>query len=77
MVKFKLKVSFVFAYSVHTSQETHYVSATMPNRLMLLEETVAVYCDHMEHSEWVNLRPTVSRPVCPGVRNALLNTSNI
>jgi hypothetical protein len=27
-----------------TSQETHYVSATEPNRLMLFGETVAVYC---------------------------------
>jgi hypothetical protein len=34
---------------VHTSQETHCVSATEPNRLMLFWETVAVYCEnHME-----------------------------
>jgi hypothetical protein len=34
----------------HTSQETHYVSATETNRLMLFGETVAVYCEnHMEH----------------------------
>jgi hypothetical protein len=31
--------------SVRTSQETHYVSATKPNRLMLFRETVAVYCE--------------------------------
>jgi hypothetical protein len=30
--------------SLRTSQETHYVSATEPNRLMLFRETVAVYC---------------------------------
>jgi hypothetical protein len=37
-------------YSVRTSQETHYVSATKPNRLMLFRETVAVYCEnHTEH----------------------------
>jgi hypothetical protein len=30
--------------TVLTSQETHYVSATKPNRLMLFGETVAVYC---------------------------------
>jgi hypothetical protein len=30
--------------SVRASQETHYVSATKPNRLMLFRETVAVYC---------------------------------
>jgi hypothetical protein len=34
-----------------TSQETHYVSATKPNRLMLFRETVAVYCEnHTEHT---------------------------
>jgi hypothetical protein len=37
--------------SVRTSQETHYVSATKPNRLMLYRERVAVYCgNHMEHT---------------------------
>jgi hypothetical protein len=36
--------------TVRTSQETHYVSATEPNRLMLFRETVAVYCEnHTEH----------------------------
>jgi hypothetical protein len=44
---------------VHTSQETHYVSATKPNRLMLFRETVAVYCDdHTEHTDalrWQNV----------------------
>jgi hypothetical protein len=36
---------------VCTSQETHYVSATKPNRLMLFRETVAVYCEnHTEHT---------------------------
>jgi translation initiation factor IF-1 len=30
--------------------ETHYVSATEPNRLMLFGETVAVYCENLtEH----------------------------
>jgi hypothetical protein len=29
--------------AVRTSQETHYVSATEPNRLMLFRETIAVY----------------------------------
>jgi hypothetical protein len=32
--------------AVHTSQETNYVSATKPNRLMLFRETVAVYCQN-------------------------------
>jgi hypothetical protein len=37
--------------SVRTSQETDYVTATMPNRLMLFRETVAVYCEnHTEHT---------------------------
>jgi hypothetical protein len=36
--------------SVHTSRETHYVSATKSNRLMLFREIIAVYCEnHMEH----------------------------
>jgi predicted Zn-dependent protease with MMP-like domain len=38
--------------AVRTSQETHYVSATEPNRLILFRETVAVYCEnHMEHTD--------------------------
>jgi hypothetical protein len=38
--------------SVRTSQETHYVPATKPNRLMLFGEIVAVYCEnHMEHTD--------------------------
>jgi hypothetical protein len=36
--------------SVRTSQETHYVSATRIDWLMLFGETAAVYCEnHMEH----------------------------
>jgi hypothetical protein len=38
--------------SVRTSQETHYVSATEPNQLMLFRETVAVYCEN--HTEHIN-----------------------
>jgi hypothetical protein len=38
--------------TVRTSQETHYVSATEPNRLMLFRQTVAVYCEnHTEHTD--------------------------
>jgi hypothetical protein len=38
--------------TVRTSQETHYICATEPNRLMLFGETVAVYCEnHMEHRD--------------------------
>jgi hypothetical protein len=37
--------------SDRTSQETHYVSATKPNRLMLFREIIAVYCEnHAEHT---------------------------
>jgi predicted Zn-dependent protease with MMP-like domain len=37
-----------------TSRETHHVSATEPNRLMLFRETVAVYCEnHTEHTDAV------------------------
>jgi hypothetical protein len=34
------------------SQETPYVTATKPSRLMLFRETVSVYCEnHMEHTD--------------------------
>jgi hypothetical protein len=36
---------------VRTSQETHYVSATKPNRLMLFRETVAVYCETIRNTQ--------------------------
>jgi hypothetical protein len=43
-------VQLLFTNSDRTSQETHYVSATKPNRLMLFRETIAVYCEnHKEH----------------------------
>jgi hypothetical protein len=36
--------------SVRVSQETHYISATKPNRLMLFREIIAVYCENQtEH----------------------------
>jgi hypothetical protein len=42
----------IYKNSVRTSQETHYVSATKPNRLKLFRETVAVYCEnHTEHTD--------------------------
>jgi hypothetical protein len=41
--------------TVRTSQETHYIFATKPNRLMLFMETVAVYCEnHTEHTKIIN-----------------------
>jgi hypothetical protein len=42
----------IYTNSVRTSQETHYVSATEPNRLMLFRGIVAVYCEN--HTEHVN-----------------------
>jgi hypothetical protein len=36
----------MYKNSVRTSQETHYVFVTKPNRLMLFRETVAVYCEN-------------------------------
>jgi hypothetical protein len=37
--------------SGHTSQETHYISTTTRNRLMLFKETIAVYCaNHTKHA---------------------------
>jgi hypothetical protein len=42
----------IYKNSVHTSQETHHVSTTKSNRLMLFRETVAVYCEnHMKHTD--------------------------
>jgi hypothetical protein len=43
---------FIYKNSVRTSQETHYVSATETNRLMLFGETVAVYCEN--HTAHIN-----------------------
>jgi hypothetical protein len=41
-------VEIIYTNSVRTSRETHYVSATKPNRL---KETVTVYCEnHTEHT---------------------------
>jgi hypothetical protein len=46
---------------VRASQETHYVSATKPNRLMLFTETVAVYCEN--HTETIkNLNSVAISP---------------
>jgi hypothetical protein len=42
----------MFKSQAAASQETHYVSATKPNRLMLFRETVAVYCEN--HTEHIN-----------------------
>jgi hypothetical protein len=57
--------------TVRTSQETNYVSATEPNRLMLFGETAAVYCEnHTEHTDtlWAEciivLVDTLKRVVC-------------
>jgi hypothetical protein len=44
----------IYRNSVRTSQETHYVSATELNRLMLFRETVAVICENQtEHTDTV------------------------
>jgi hypothetical protein len=37
---------YEYRNSVRTSQETHYVCATKPNRLMLFREIIAVYCEN-------------------------------
>jgi hypothetical protein len=39
-------ILIIYTNPVPTPQETHYVSATKPNRLMLFGETVAVYCEN-------------------------------
>jgi hypothetical protein len=49
-LKTAVRLNIHYMNSVRTSQETHHVSATKPNRLMLFRETVAVYCEnHTEH----------------------------
>jgi hypothetical protein len=49
--RFECTKKNIYKYSVRTSQEGHYVSATKPNQLMLFRETVAVYCEnHTEHT---------------------------
>jgi hypothetical protein len=46
-----MQSSVKYTNPVRTSQETHYVSATKPNRLMLFREIVTVYCEnHTEHT---------------------------
>jgi hypothetical protein len=41
-----------YTHTVRTSQETYYVSATEPNRLILFVQTAAVYCEnHTEHTD--------------------------
>jgi hypothetical protein len=45
-------ICIIYKNSVHTSQETYYVTATKPSRLMLFRETVAVNCEnHTEHTD--------------------------
>jgi hypothetical protein len=40
----------MYINSVRTTQDTHTVSATEPNRLVMFTEIIAVYCEnHMEH----------------------------
>jgi hypothetical protein len=42
----------MYKYTVRASQETHYVSTTKPNWLMLFGKTVAVYCEnHTGHTD--------------------------
>jgi hypothetical protein len=44
--------TILYKYPVRTSQETHYITATKPNRLMLFSETLTVYCEnHTEHTD--------------------------
>jgi hypothetical protein len=45
-------ITIIYKDTVRTSQKTHYVSTTKPNRLMLFGETVAVYCENLsEHTD--------------------------
>jgi hypothetical protein len=48
----RMQCSTIYIKPVRTSQETHYVSATESNQLMLLRERFAVYCEnHTEHTD--------------------------
>jgi hypothetical protein len=48
----KVHLNNLYINPVRTSQETHYVSATEPNRTLLFRETVTVYCEtHTEHTD--------------------------
>jgi hypothetical protein len=50
--------------TVHNSQETHHVSTTEPNRLILFKETAAVYCEnHTEHTDTLCARNAEYLPV--------------
>jgi hypothetical protein len=45
-------LKLIYKNTVRTSQETYYVSATKPSRLMPFRETVAIYYEnHMEHTD--------------------------
>jgi hypothetical protein len=41
-----MQSSVIYKNPVRTSEETHYISATETNRLMLFRETVSVYCEN-------------------------------
>jgi hypothetical protein len=47
-----LKSEIIYKNPVRASQETHYVSATESNRLMLFREIIAAYCEN--HTEHIN-----------------------
>jgi hypothetical protein len=45
------RLLLIYVNSVRTSLETHYVSATETNRLMLIEETAGAYSENgVEHT---------------------------
>jgi translation initiation factor IF-1 len=47
-----VKVGGTYSDQSVRHMETHYVSTTKPNRLMLFGETVTVYCEnHTEHTD--------------------------
>jgi hypothetical protein len=51
-LKTEFHLTNIYINPVRTPQETHYVSTTKPNRLMLFGETVTVYCEnHTEHTD--------------------------
>jgi hypothetical protein len=59
--------------TVRTSQETRYVSAAKPNRLMLCGETVAVCCENrMEHRYTVRTSQGTHRYIVWAERSGLL-----
>jgi hypothetical protein len=71
------EVTNINQYSIRTSQETHYVSATEPKRLMSFRKKNAVYCEnHMKHMNTLCGQNAEFRCVKGGGTNRALKGQN-